>query len=217
MITAVIPARGGSKGLPGKNLRRLNGATLLARCVKTCRDAVGDVLVTTECPEIADEAFRAGARVHNRPTELATDEASTWDVIRDATASTNAGVILLAQCTAPLLTVRDILKTLVRLHDCDIAVACHERHEFLLTEDGRPINWGGQFVRRQDFGRQYAISGSVWAFRRDYLLTRGEYDGNIGVVLSEHPTRIDIDTAEDLRLAERVLRPEPEAWCAMTD
>lgn len=204
MTTALIPARGGSKGLPGKNLRRLCGQTLLARCIATCRAVVADVLVSTDSAEIASEARRNGARVHWRPDVLATDDATTWDVVRDALGSIGAETIVLAQCTAPLMTPADVAGCIQRLPTCDLAVCVHECHDLLVTAAGQPINWSLPPQRRQDMAPQYRISGSCWAFRKGYA--RGsEYGGRIGLVVSEHPLRLDIDTADDLRLAEALI------------
>lgn len=86
---AIIPARGGSKGLPGKNIRQLCGKPLIAWSIEIARKSrhVDVVLVTTDSPEIAEVARRYGAAVpFLRPSELATDRASTYDVIRHALA-----------------------------------------------------------------------------------------------------------------------------------
>jgi CMP-N-acetylneuraminic acid synthetase len=201
--TALIPARGGSKGLPGKNLRQLCGQTLLARCIATCRAAVSDVLVSTESEEIAREARRCGARVHWRPHSLATDTATTWAVVKDA-AMACGDTIVLAQCTAPLMTPGDALRCLERLGSCDMSVCVHECHDLLVDRDGSPVNWSLPPQRRQDMRAQYRLSGSCWAFRRTYAAGE-EYGGKLGIVLSQNPIRLDIDTAEDLRLAAAII------------
>jgi len=203
-VTALIPARGGSKGIPRKNLRTIHGETLLARCIRTCRLEVRDVMVSTDCEEIADESRRHGAGVHWRPHRLATDGASTWAVVRDAMGAIKSDVIVLAQCTAPAMTAGDIHRCINRLETCDVAVACHEAHVWLVDAHGRPINWTLPPKLRQETEPQYAFSGSCWAFRRDYL-DLPEMSGRIGVVVSENPVRIDIDTEDDLRTAEVML------------
>lgn len=204
MITAIIPARGGSKGIPRKNLRTINGETLLARCIRTCKSVVGDVLVSTDDDEIAEEALRRRARLRWRPDYLSRDDSSTWDAVRHALPATEAEIIVLAQCTAPLLTPGDIRGCLHNLDTCDVRVACHRSHDVLIDADGQPINWTRPPRLRQDMEPQYVFSGSVWAFRREYL-KQPEMSGIIGIVESENPMRLDIDTEDDLRLAEFVL------------
>lgn len=205
MITAIIPARGGSKGIPRKNLQTINGETLLARCIRTCKAVVEDVLVSTDDDEIAEEALRHRARLRWRPDYLSQDDSVTWDAVRHAIPATDAEAIVLAQCTAPLMTSGDVGRCLDRLATCDMAVACHRTHAMLLDSDGKPVNWTLPPKLRQDMEPQYVFSGSVWVFRRAYL-DQPEMSGNIGVVESENPMRLDIDTEADLRLAEFVLR-----------
>lgn len=218
MITALIPARGGSKGVPGKNLRRLAGQSLLARCIETCRAVVGDVLVSTDSEAIAAEARLYRARVHMRPAELARDDTPTWPVVADALPEISARVIVLVQCTAPFLTPGDIRNCLLKLHECDVAVACHESHDLLLDAGGVPKNWDLPPPRRQEMS-QYVVSGSVWAFRRE-AAQRHEYEGKLGVVLSESRRRVDIDTEDDLTLAaamiDRMQCPDDRALRMLT-
>lgn len=202
--TALIPARGGSRGLPRKNLRMLCGQTLLARCIATCAAVMSDVLVSTESEAIADEARRCGARVHWRPHRLATDTATTWSVVQDAVGAIGTDAIALAQCTAPFLTPGDVARCVERLGSCDMAVCVHECHDLLVGADGTPVNWTIPPQRRQDMQAQYRLSGSCWAFRRGYAAGE-EYGGRIGLVLSQNPVRIDIDTADDLRIAEAII------------
>src|ERR1700690_2556564 len=86
-VLAIIPARGGSKGLPGKNVRELCGKPLIAWSIEKAQKSrhLDVVLVTTDSPEIADIARRYGAVVpFLRPADLATDRASTYDVLRHA-------------------------------------------------------------------------------------------------------------------------------------
>lgn len=208
MTTAIIPARGGSKGLRLKNLRTIRGQTLLSRCIATCKLAGLDVLVSTDNGLIAGEAVACHAKVVMRPAELATDEATSWEVVRHAIKATDAEKLLLVQCTAPLLTPGDLLGCLDRLETCDLAVCVHECHDMLVDGNGGPLNWSIPPKRRQDMEPQYRISGSAWAFDRDYP-AGDEYHGRVGLVLSENPFRLDIDTEADLRLAELLIdRPQ---------
>ena len=84
MTTAIILARGGSKGIPRKNLQRVGGTTLVARAIETALAATDRVVVSTDDAEIASEAESYGAVIHHRSAELATDTAEAWPAIQDA-------------------------------------------------------------------------------------------------------------------------------------
>jgi N-acylneuraminate cytidylyltransferase len=105
MRLAVIPARGGSKGLPGKNIRGLAGRPLLAWSIAAAEssDLVDRTLVSTDSPEIADVARSYGAEVIERPAEFATDEATTIAVLGHVARSVpEAGTFVVLQPTSPL-------------------------------------------------------------------------------------------------------------------
>lgn len=202
---AIIPARGGSKGIPRKNLQMINGKSLLRRAVETCLRADVEVLVSTDDDEIGKEAMRSGATVRRRPKNLAVDEAHSWPVLQDAAEhSTDAKILLWVQCTAPLMTPLDIRACLDELPGCDVAVAVCPSTAFLLNHRGEPVNVTFPIQRRQDCGHQYAIAGSVWAFRRSHLKAAHPYDGKVGIVASENPMRLEIDTKHDLDVARAI-------------
>ncbi|AUH41022.1 acylneuraminate cytidylyltransferase [Streptomyces sp. CMB-StM0423] len=115
-VLAVIPARGGSKGVPGKNLARVGGVPLVARAVRQCLAArlVTDVVVSTDDDTIASVAREAGAEVVRRPAEIAGDTASSEAAVLHALDSheercgATMAAVLLVQCTSPFLTGEDI-------------------------------------------------------------------------------------------------------------
>ncbi|WP_344098237.1 cytidylyltransferase domain-containing protein, partial [Streptomyces stramineus] len=115
-VLAVIPARGGSKGVPAKNLAEVGGVPLVARAVRACRAArlVTDVVVSTDDPAIAATARGAGAVVVHRPPAIAGDTATSEAAVLhaldafEAMSGTPVGTVLLVQCTSPFLTGGDI-------------------------------------------------------------------------------------------------------------
>lgn len=115
-VLAVIPARGGSKGVPAKNLATVGGEPLVARAVRAClaADLVTDVAVSTDDSEIADAARSAGAQVVERPGEIAGDTATSEAAVLHAVdiCESRSGVpvdaVLLVQCTSPFITRDDI-------------------------------------------------------------------------------------------------------------
>lgn len=167
------------------------------------------MLVSTDDTEIGDAASEAGADIIYRPECLATDEASSWDVMRHAANGLDDDeMVVWAQCTAPLMSVEDIGRCLCEsaMFGYDMAVCVHESHDFYISEDGTPL-FDVPPKRRQDTEVKYVLSGSCWAFRKNYLRQK-PYSGRIKPVLSQNPIRLDIDTPADLELA-RALIPEP--------
>ncbi|MDX6353534.1 MAG: hypothetical protein QOF98_437, partial [Streptomyces sp.] len=115
-VLAVIPARGGSKGVPGKNLAAVGGVPLVARAVLACTGArrVGSVVVSTDDPSIASVARSAGAEVVLRPVAIAGDTATSEAAVlhamdaHEAMSGSSADVVLLVQCTSPFITSEEI-------------------------------------------------------------------------------------------------------------
>ncbi|MFI1472279.1 cytidylyltransferase domain-containing protein [Streptomyces wuyuanensis] len=148
-VLAVIPARGGSKGVPGKNLAAVGGLPLVARAVRACTGSslVTDVAVSTDDPAIADAALAAGAalgasgRVHHveRPADIAGDTATSESAVLhamdafEATHGRTVDVVLLVQCTSPFLTAADIdrVASAVAKDGADTAVAVAPFHAFV--------------------------------------------------------------------------------------
>ena len=207
--TAIIPARGGSKGLRDKNMKRLKGHTLVAHAVRKCLAVCDEVIVSSDSELILKEAAANGAMPCNRPAILARDTSPSIDVLRYVVAKRGiTGRLAFIQCTAPLMTEQDVAACCERT-DVDLAIACHPFHNFILTEEGVCVNRCLIPVpRRQDLTPQWVISGSVWACDLEYL-DRDWYSGTIGIVPSEHPIRLDIDSVEDLRQAEQLMGDVP--------
>ncbi|MEU6057504.1 NTP transferase domain-containing protein [Streptomyces sp. NPDC047097] len=146
LVLAVIPARGGSKGVPGKNLARIGGVPLVARAVRACRGAarVTDVVVSTDDPEIAAAARAAGAEPVDRPTALSGDAATSEAAVLhaldtfEATRGRAADVVLLVQCTSPFLTAEDVDAVTARVLDegADSALTAAPSHGFLWRGGG---------------------------------------------------------------------------------
>jgi len=109
-IVAIIPARGGSKGIPGKNIKLLNGKPLIAYSIEAAKSAssISAVYVSTDSPEIASVARKYGALVIDRPKELATDTATSESVLLHFAEQVDSDAIVFLQCTTPLTNSKDI-------------------------------------------------------------------------------------------------------------
>ena len=206
MRIAIIPARGGSKGIPLKNLATIGGQSLIARCIATCMAAGLEAVVSTDHEGIADESRRAGAVVAMRPPYLSDDHCNSQEAIGHVlTVVKSDGPIVFAQCTSPMLTVGDIHGTLKALRGNDLAVCCVHFDGLVLDCDGEMITQKvGYSTNRQNRAPQYLINGHCWAFERDYL-GKPWMSGRIGIHVAEFPYRLEIDTPADLELARSIM------------
>jgi len=220
----VIPARGGSKGLPGKNLRRLGRYSLVGQAIASTRESarLGRVIVSTDDPAIAAEARRLGAEVpFTRPADLASDEAGMVPVLQHAvrwleeSTDTRADLVVTLQPTSPFRTGADIDRTIEKVIDtgADSAQTLTEAsyHPFFMKTlaGDRTVALfpeGHKFVRRQDAPAVYQPSGAVYVTRRDLLMEQGRVlgDDNRGIVTAFEAS-VNIDTEWDFLLAELVL------------
>ena len=221
MALFLIPARGGSKGVPGKNIRRLDGVPLIAHSIRTALEVAGspkDVVVTTDSEEIAGIAREAGASVpFLRPAELATDTASSRDVMLHAVEvlGTDAGEpLVLLQPTSPFRNADDIRKALALYagEKPDMVVSVRPAatnpyyNAYETGADGSlHISKGdGTVTRRQDAPQVWEFDGSI------YVINPGSLERypslarmpRILPVENTSPVNIDIDTELDFLIAE---------------
>ncbi len=227
-LLAVIPARGGSKGIPGKNLCPLAGLPLIAHAVLLARRCpeVDRLIVSTDSDEIADTARAHGAEApFRRPTELADDDTPMWPVVRHALevmerldGRTYGSVLLLDPTTVGRLP-EDVAGAWARLQGTPVADGvigvsqpefnpiwhCVVEREGWMTEF---IPDGGRFGRRQDVPPVFRINASLYLWRAGFV--RGEAQSwRAGrLVMYEVPEwrMIHIDTLHDLQRAEALIR-----------
>jgi CMP-N-acetylneuraminic acid synthetase len=181
-VLAVIPARGGSKGIPRKNLVAIGGVPLVGRSVlaaKRC-PAVTDVVVSTDDAEIASVARQYGADVIDRPAELASDTASSESALRHASEVWRQregrphDVLLLVQCTSPFHDPGDMQAVIENVasgkHNSCITVT--ETYQYFWTPG--PAGWQMRYQqrgRRQVRAPWFAEAGSLYCVRRDLFCT----------------------------------------------
>ena len=222
-VFGVIPARGGSKGLPGKNLRVLGKLSLIGHAVASARESarLTRFIVSTDSPALADEARRHGAEVpFQRPAELASDQAGMVPVLQHAVRWLEAtgarpDLVVTLQPTSPFRTGDDIDRTIAKVIDTgsDSAQTVTEAgyHPFFMKtlEGDRTVALfadGHKYVRRQDAPAVYQPSGAVYVTRRDVLMNEGRVLGadNRGIVQG-FEAAVNIDTEWDFLLAELIL------------
>lgn len=223
---AIIPARGGSKGIVGKNLRVLGGRPLIAHTLLAARAAkrVDRVVVSTDDPGIAEVSRAYGADVVWRPAELASDSASSEAALLHALDRLavehhyEPELVAFLQCTSPLTLAEDIDGTIAKLIDegADSALSVAMFHYFVWKNDGREavgVNHDKRVrPRRQDREPEYLETGAVYAMRRaGFVSAKHRFFGK--TVFYEMPLdRVcEIDELVDLEVAELRLRQRAQA------
>lgn len=219
-VVAVIPARGGSKGVPRKNVRLVAGKPLLAWNVEAavgakCMDLV---VVSTDDDEIAAVAERYGARAVRRPAEISGDTASSESALLHALEVMRGegdvpDILVFMQCTSPLTASEDVdgcVETLLK-EKADSAFTAKEFFYFIWKRmpDGSAdgINHDKRFrPRRQDREPQYEENGAVYAMRVDgFLKAKHRFFGRTVMSLMPESRCYEIDTEFDLEVASRLL------------
>ncbi|MEV6326593.1 acylneuraminate cytidylyltransferase [Streptomyces sp. NPDC051909] len=220
-VLAVIPARGGSKGVPAKNLAPVAGIPLVGRAVRAClgAPAVTHVVVSTDDPAIADTARAYGAEAVRRPAEISGDTATSESAVLhamdafEATHGRAADVVLLVQCTSPFLTAVEVDETARRITEgaADTAFTAAPSHGFLWREnDGGALGVNHDKAhrpRRQDREPEYLETGSVYAMAADGFRThRHRFFGRTELVVTDPARVLEIDDPHDLARS-RALAP----------
>jgi len=219
-VLAIITARGGSKGLPGKNIRLLAGKPLIAWTVEAALGAhsIERVIVSTDAPEIAEAARAAGAEVpFLRPAELATDDATSVDVLVHALeACPGHENFVLLQPTSPLRTAADLDQAFARMQAVGAegcVAVCEATEPPWLMYGTSGLGWlepvlpplrGG--MRRQDLPPVHLLNGAFYFMRRDVFLRDRKLltPRCIGYAMPKARS-IDIDTLADFSRAEYAL------------
>lgn len=220
-VLAVVPARGGSKGVPGKNTAPVGGVPLVTRAVRACRAAplVTEVVVSTDDARIAREARAAGAGIVERPADLSGDTASSEDALRhalDAYEKENGipvDVLLLVQCTSPFLTAHDVQAVAAAVvgGGADTAHTVAPFHGFVWREaPGRSYGVNHDSAvrpRRQDRPEDFLETGAAYAMRADGFRTaHHRFFGRTALVRTDPDRVLEIDEPGDLVRA-RALAP----------
>ncbi|MGI5259822.1 cytidylyltransferase domain-containing protein [Streptomyces angustmyceticus] len=229
-VVAVIPARGGSKGVPAKNLAAVGGVPLVARAVRECRAArlVTDVVVSTDDAGIAAAARSAGAVVVRRPGDIAGDTATSEAAVLHAMDAyetehgTRVDTVLLVQCTSPFVTREDIdgVAAAVVEDGADSALTVAPFHGFVwrdaepavggatAADGGHGVNHDKSFrPRRQDRPQDLLETGAAYAMDAAGFRAGGHrFFGRTELVRTDPARVLEIDDPHDLARA-RALAP----------
>ena len=217
-VVTVIPARGGSKGIPRKNLVKVGSIPLAVRSINaSLASGAAETWVSTEDPEIRAVALAAGAMVLDRPAQLAEDTVSTEDVLLHFSAQVDFDAVVLLQCTCPFTTPADINAAIDLLVEYDSVLTVARLHQFIWRE-AKPTYDPHNRPRRQDAETTHLETGGLFGTSRSALLaSRCRISGGIGFVEVPRHRAIDIDSEEDLQLARAVARSLVDGGAFDTD
>lgn len=215
-VLGIVPARGGSKGLPGKNLLEVEGESLVARAVRSGSRSrsVDVVVVSSDDEEILAEGRRAGAEPSARPPALAGDATPTIDVVlHELSLRPEAETVVLLQPTSPLRNAADV-QACLDVHDplhpvVTVSAVPHPpAWTFHREADGtlQPIlGWDRLAQRRQDHRDSYMLNGAVYVASRRHLMTHRSFLGPATRSVVMPPERsVDVDSHLDLTLARLI-------------
>lgn len=225
-ILAIICARGGSKGVPNKNIRLLNGKPLIAYTIECAKKYTkfDRIIVSTDSPKIAEVAKQYGADVpFLRPKELATDTSPKIPVLQHAVRyleqeeNDRYDLIVDLDPTSPLRTVEDIENCVNKMIEKNPNVVfsvtpAHKNPYFNMVEekDGKVFlckKLDRPITRRQDAPTVYAMNASIYVYKKDFLLnTDSVFSNNTMAVVMPEERSIDIDRPIDFEFVEFLMK-----------
>ncbi len=220
----IIPARGGSKGIPRKNIKELNGKPLICHTIDVARGIApdADICVSTDDAEIVKTVEDYGLKVpFIRPAYLATDTMGTYDVLLHALnfyeeKGEKHDNIILLQCTSPFRTIEDVKGALELYNpEVDMVVSVKESaanpYYNCFEEDGDgylKISKGdGSFVRRQDVPKAWEYNGAVYVINPESLKKQpiSKFEKKVKYVM-DNLHSLDLDTMFDWKIAELMIK-----------
>lgn len=225
---AIIPARSGSKGLPDKNIRELNGYPLIGYSIKAALESelFDIVMVSTDSEHYADIAIKCGATVpFLRDDKNSGDKSSSWDVVREVlgkykTIGHEFGSFCLLQPTSPLRTSKNITEAYEMFESREakaIVSVCEVEHSPLwcnVLDENNSLNG---FIReeakfpRQQLKQYYRINGAIYIARiKSFLENDDLYTKNCYAYIMDRKMSVDIDTIEDFKYAEWLMNFDGE-------
>lgn len=215
-LIAIVPVRGGSKGLPGKNIRPLAGKPLYRHAVDQGLEAGAEVLISTDIEEILAQDHGKGVSAIRRPAELAGDTVPMDPVLIHALRGRGEAMVVLLQATSPLRRAGDIAAALevYRTGRFDLVLSVTPTPasilKYGLREGDRFVPVAKPdycFMNRQQLPAVFRPNGAVYVFDAGWLRANGGLaTDRIGMVEMPADRSLDIDTLEDFERVEAVLR-----------
>lgn len=215
-VVALVPLRGGSKGIPFKNIKLIAGKPLCAWVLAAAHASgiFSRIVVSTDSEEIAQVVRSLGLAVEvlMRPAELATDIASTESVMLHIAQQIDFEILVTIQATSPLVRPEDFQNAFKQfeLEKFDSLLSGVHIDRYFWTNDGIPLNYDPQHrPRRQDFSGSIMENGAFYFTRREILLSKQcRLGGKIGVYEMSDESAVEIDEPSDWVKVERLLHSQ---------
>ena len=210
-IVSIILARGGSKGIPDKNIIDLNGKPLIYYTINaSMKSNISETWVSTDSKKISIIAENYGAKIIDRPKEFATDTSSSEEALQHFSEQVEFDIMIFIQPTSPLLISADInqgLNLMITGEYDSIFSVCKEHWLPKWNLDIKPINWSpNERPRRQDMKEQYIENGAFYITTKEQFLKSGiRYGGKRGIVKMPFDRSFQVDTYEDLEIIKKLL------------
>ncbi|WP_342600369.1 acylneuraminate cytidylyltransferase family protein [Psychrobacillus sp. FSL H8-0483] len=227
-VLAIIPARGGSKSIPKKNIVQFNGKPLIAWTIETAlkTNEIDKVIVSTDCSEIANVSTKHGAEVQIRPSKLASDDALVIETIKYVLeelkkSNEQFDYIVLLEATSPLRLPEDVSKCIQKIEiDKLDSIATYKEadlnpHRAWKIEDGIPntfIEGVIPWLPRQKLPKAYQLNGAVYVVKVKELMqsSRELVLGKKGAIIMPKERSVDIDDSIDFIIAETIMKKNEE-------
>lgn len=228
-VYAIIPARGGSEGIPGKNLKKVQGDPLVGIAARQAIQAkeISHTIVNSDDPEIRQIGEEYGAEVMDRPKEFAggdsmmeVDRMLKWIITTLEDNGHEIDVVVLLYPTGPLRSIKDIDETVRKVTEegYDSALTLYEDDRYLWKqEDGKvcPTNYDPKKrgPRQLEEWNQWVENKAVYTMTRDLLVETGcRLGGEIGSVEMSKLRSVDVDAPEDLKLVRQIAETDGKSW-----
>jgi len=217
-ILCIIPARGGSKGIPKKNIINFVDKPLISHSIIQSLNSkyITNVVVSSDSDEILELSKSYGATPLKRPTDLSLDTSSSESALLHTieTITDDYEYIVFLQATSPLRTTEDIDKCIETLvsNDLDSVFSASILEDMLIWKSTnntfKSVNYDYKNrKRRQDSEIQYVENGSIYVFKKDgFIKNNNRLFGKIGLSLMESWKMFEIDSLEDLELCEIIFK-----------
>ena len=211
-FVTIILARGGSKGIPKKNIVKINGKPLISYTINIAKKTfANNIWISTDCSEIKQVALQYDVNVIDRPHNISGDLASSEDALLHFANNIDFDAMVFIQPTSPLVKKEDINKgiELILKQDYDSVFSVYKEHwvpRWSLNVE--PFDWDIQKrPRRQDMSEKYVENGAFYITTKEQLLnSKLRYGGKIGIIEMPLYRSFQIDTFDDLKLIESLIK-----------
>tara|TARA_B100001113_G_scaffold194937_1_gene159890 strand:+ start:364 stop:1011 length:648 start_codon:yes stop_codon:yes gene_type:complete len=208
-IVSLILARGGSKGIPSKNIIDLNGKPLISYTIQASQKSnVHSTWVSTDCQKIKNISKKLNANVIDRPERISGDFSKSEEALLHFAKKIDFDILVFIQPTSPLLKAKDInkgIELLLNDNNCSSVFSVYKQHWLpRWSLDMKPIGWDvNNRPMRQEVNEEYIENGAFYITKKaDLLNSKLRYSGKKNVVVMPYLRSFQIDTLDDLNLIE---------------